>query len=142
MRVNNYNMWRTSDYILTLLTDASKARVLTLVGKNLEGMVVTADTNADKAKLFKGKFFPIALSRVQVNKTEQEDDYPEPEFDFEPISNTRIQNVISKLEPYRQHQLHQYQQQPGVSGEESRELYALEWRSPQLEQQDKLHIWA
>jgi hypothetical protein len=101
MRVNNYNMRRTSDYILTLLTDASKARVLTLVGKNLEGMVVTADTNADKAKLFKGKFFPIVLSRVQVNKTEQEDDYPEPEFDFEPISNTRIQNVISKLEPYK-----------------------------------------
>jgi ribonuclease HI len=100
-KVNDYNMWKAADYISTPSTDASRVRVPTLVRTTVEGQVITADSNASKARMFEEEFFPIAPNNVQVNEEEHKDKYPEPEFNFEPITNDRIRNTISKLEPYK-----------------------------------------
>jgi hypothetical protein len=99
--VNDYNMWRANSYISTPLTDGARTRVPTLITKGPNGSEKSAMTNEEKTAIFETEFFLIASTRAQVDEDEHEQEYPEPKFDFSPITDNQIRNTIAKLEPYK-----------------------------------------
>ncbi|EIN04365.1 hypothetical protein PUNSTDRAFT_76545, partial [Punctularia strigosozonata HHB-11173 SS5] len=92
-------MWTAGNYISTPSTDAGRSRVPTLRDKGENGDVIEAKSNRDKTHMFCREFFPIPPENLQVDEDDHE--YPEPKFKFEPISDERIKSVIKRLAPYK-----------------------------------------
>jgi hypothetical protein len=99
--VNDFNMWRANSYISTPLTDGARTRVPTLVMKGPDGREMSATTNNEKTAIFGTEFFPIALAQAQIYKDKYEEEYPEPAFNFNPITDKQIRNTIAKLALYK-----------------------------------------
>lgn len=99
--VRDDNMWKTSAYISSPSTDASRARVPDLITKDAHGDEIKATTNEETTALFKREFFPSPPDRIQIDGDDHEEEYPRPAFEFAPITDERIRNTIAKLQPHK-----------------------------------------
>jgi len=91
-------VWTAHKYVSGELTDGGKMRIPTLKAKQPNGCTWSTETNADKSRALQEAFF---LEPVADRAQQDEHCYPAPKFQYEPISNTQIQHIISQLGPYK-----------------------------------------
>jgi hypothetical protein len=97
--INEANMWKASSFMSAPPSDTLRTRVPTLVDTNEQGEKLEARTSAEKTRMFAKEFFPVPPAQLQIDEEEQ--DYNEPCFSFEPITNERIMTTIKKLRPLK-----------------------------------------
>ncbi|KAJ6570943.1 hypothetical protein DFH09DRAFT_916720, partial [Mycena vulgaris] len=80
-------------------SDGGRARVPTLrtVDPVTRG-VVEATTNEEKSTLFYKEFFP---AKMAVSSVPPDAVYPEPAYQWRPITNVMLHRVIAKMKPYK-----------------------------------------
>lgn len=97
--LNGTTVWTAAKYANSDPTDASRARVPNLKAK-LRGSneEITATTNDLKSRMFYEALFP---EKPPQDETLDSATYPEPKWEFKPISNKQIKRAIDNMPPYK-----------------------------------------
>ncbi|KAJ7747560.1 hypothetical protein B0H16DRAFT_1241576, partial [Mycena metata] len=92
-------MWTAAKMVRSLGSDGGRARVPDLKRKGENGREEMATSNEEKSRWMVGEFYPGRSEGA----TDPPDDtvYPEPMWEYQPLSEKQIQQVVNKLKPYK-----------------------------------------
>ncbi|KAJ7191576.1 hypothetical protein GGX14DRAFT_381066, partial [Mycena pura] len=92
-------IWAANRLVSGPASDGGRARVPTLSTRNAATRIVSnATTNEEKSAAFHKEFFPPKLNNSSVP---QDPVYPEPAYEWRPISDDLLHRVIAKMKPYK-----------------------------------------
>ncbi|KAF8873835.1 hypothetical protein BD779DRAFT_1451406, partial [Infundibulicybe gibba] len=93
-------IWTASRLVTGPSSDGGKARVPDLCIKDprTKKVTATAKDNKDKSDMFFKAFFP---AKPTEQEPIDEDQYPPPRWDFQPVTDEQIHRIIKKFKPYK-----------------------------------------
>ena len=98
--MNAADIWTANKFIREPAGDGGSPRIPTLKTKNEAGMVITVNSNEDKANLFAKTFFPPPPPPPEI---QEHHEYPEPLPDPPQLTMDQLIRHIYKMAPYKAH---------------------------------------
>ena len=97
--VDMKTIWTAHKYASADTSDGGRARIPTLTAKREDGTRWVADTNEQKSTMLYNTFFP--KTREGPEEIPGDYEYPEPAFDFVPVTDEQIRRAVEKLNPFK-----------------------------------------
>ena len=91
-------IWTANKYVDSPSTDGGKARIPTLKRQEANGNITDIEDNTAKSQFLFDSFFSQEQWTHGVNANAQ---YPEPAFQFRPVTNVQIYRAIEKLQAFK-----------------------------------------
>ncbi|KAJ7173834.1 hypothetical protein C8R46DRAFT_892807, partial [Mycena filopes] len=97
--IDGSDVWVAGKMMKAAASDGGKTRVPVLKRKTAAGVEELAESNEEKSKWMVEEFYP-ARGAGAVD-TPEDAEYREPKWNYHPISERQLQQVIDKTKPYK-----------------------------------------